>query len=71
MNLAVGIVQLAVEDYRTALFNEMFGCKSLITAEMMEYWFRSEYGQVICLGQGEYIINKVKEDVKRGRFYRP
>lgn len=71
MNLSIGVVQRAVEDYRLALYSVKFGGNPARKAKDLEDWFRSEWGQLVCCGQGEYIINRVKEDVRLGRYYRP
>lgn len=67
MRLAIGVVEQAVKDYRIALYREKFGEDDTHNAEALENWFRSDHGRLMCLGQGEYIIHKVKEEVRLGK----
>ncbi len=71
MRLAIGVVEQAVKDYRIALYQERFGEDKTKNVEALENWFQSEYGQLMCLNQGKYIMYKVKEDVRLGRIHRP
>ena len=67
LRLAIGVVEQAVKDYRIALYREKFGDDTTDNATALERWFRSEWGQRVCCGQGEYIIHKVKEEVRLGK----
>ena len=71
MRLAIAVVERAVEDYRIALYEERFCNVPTKNVEAMENWFKSEHGQLMCLGQGEHIMRKVKEEVRLGKYYRP
>lgn len=61
-NVRVVIVKQAVDDYRRALaHNKHYEAKAL------ERWFLSEWGEMLCGGNGAYIIDKVKKQVKGKR----
>lgn len=69
LQLAIVVVQQAVLDYKVALFDRSRGEEQAFArVEDLERWFLSEEGQIICLGQGEHIIRKVKEEVRRGNY---
>ena len=67
LRLAIGVVEQAVTDYRIALYREKFCGDTTNNVTALENWFRSKWGQRICFGQGEYIILKVKEEVRLGK----
>lgn len=62
--LRTEIVRVAVFDYKKALRkSERLGyvCKE---QEELEQWFVSRWGQALCGGNGEYIMNKCRETYK-------
>ena len=52
--LAQAIVELAANDYRELRRNER---------ENIERFFLSEYGDLLCHGLGEVILEKLKEEL--------
>jgi hypothetical protein len=58
-NVRHAIVKQAIEDYARALIR---GDKYKIIT--LERWFVSEWGQMLSGYNGEYIIEKVKKEVK-------
>lgn len=59
--LQTAIVKQAVDDLRAAIRAGETG-----TAASLGKWFLSEWGQLLCFGQGAYIVEKViKEEAIR------
>lgn len=62
--LRTEIVRLAVKDLEKALRkSDRLG---VVCAEQikLERWFTSNWGQMLCGGNGEYILEKVRQDYK-------
>ena len=59
LNLAIGVVKQAAEDYRAALRTHNEGAIKALTS-----WFRSEWGQLLSFGQGGAIIRGLKKEAE-------
>lgn len=59
-NLRVGIINQAIYDYKRALAQDNGG-----QINHLERWFLSEWGQMLSGGNGAYIIEKVRKEMKR------
>ena len=57
LRLQTSIVKQAVSDLRSAVRAD-----KTATVAALDKWFRSEWGQLLCLGSGEYIAEKVKKE---------
>lgn len=57
LRLQTSIVKQAVSDLRGAVRAD-----KTATVAALDKWFRSEWGQLLCLGSGEYIVEKVKKE---------
>lgn len=64
--LAVAIVTQAAKDYRKELQKSKRQGRKTGGAFKLEKWFRSEYGQLLTLGKGEYIIEQIQKEVYGG-----
>ena len=66
--LAIEIIKLAAEDYRNELIKSKI--ENLKTRECyrLERFFRSEYGQLLSMGKGEYIMEKIQKEVEEGNY---
>ena len=62
--LGIEIVKLAALDYKKELIKSKK--ENLKTRECyrLERFFRSEYGQLLSMGKGEYIMQKIQEEVE-------
>lgn len=60
INLTVAIVKSVADDYRKALKNNQ---KQKI--KDLEKWFTSEYGELLCNGKGEYIMNTIRNEFRK------
>lgn len=58
-NIRYAIIERAIEDYKNALQSND---NAKITT--LEHWFLSEWGQQLSGGNGQYIIEKVKQEMK-------
>lgn len=59
-NVRVGILQMAIKDYKRALRRKDKG-----TIKYIERWFLSEWGQLLSGYTGEKIIIKARKEVKK------
>lgn len=59
-NVRVGIIKQAIYDYKTALAQDNEG-----KAKHLEKWFLGEWGQLLSGCNGEYIIEKVRKEMKK------
>lgn len=61
------IVRQAMHDYEFALRGkrQLSQDKRTYSPEEMERWFQSEYGQLLCAGHGEAVIERCRENVAR------
>lgn len=57
VNLAAAVVESVVDDYQKALRNQNWA-----QAKALGRWFTSEYGQMMCLGHGEYIRERARKE---------
>lgn len=55
--LQTGIVKQAADDLRAAI-----RAGETAKADVLVKWFRSEWGQLLSFGCGEYIVEKVKKE---------
>lgn len=62
--LAIEIVRVAAEDYRRELI--ISKKEKLKTRECyrLERFFRSEYGQLLSMGTGDYIMRRIQKEVE-------
>ncbi len=62
--LAIEIVKVAADDYRKELIKSKK--EKLKTRECcrLERFFRSEYGQILSMGKGKYIMQKIQKEVE-------
>lgn len=65
--LAIEIIKLAAQDYKKELIKSKK--ENLKTRECfrLERFFRSEYGQLLSMGMGEYIMQKIQEEVEASK----
>jgi hypothetical protein len=61
------IVRQAMHDYEFALRGkrQLSQDKRTYSPEEMERWFQSEYGQMLCAGRGEAVIELCRENVAK------
>lgn len=59
VRLQSAIIVQAVQDYKKALKND-----DRKTARQVERFFRSEWGQLLSMGNGEAIIERVRKEAK-------
>ena len=59
-NLQIGIIQQAITDYKRALRQGYEG-----KARALERWFLSSWGEMLSGGNGIYIIEQVRKEVRR------
>ena len=62
--LAGEIIRLAALDYKKELIKSKKGKTKTRECYRLERFFRSAYGQSLCLGMGEYIMGKVQKEVE-------
>ena len=60
-NVRVAIIEQAITDYKRALKKRQRG--SIIS---LERFFLSSWGEMISGGNGEYIIEQVKKQIREG-----
>lgn len=56
--LVQAIVRRAVEDYEEALLNEEYD-----RAKALDRWFHSEWGQMLCYHNEDYILDRARKEV--------
>ena len=61
-NLAIAILNQAAKDWRDAMSKNRPA-----KAARMEKFFLSDYGQLLSAGNGQYIIDRLKEEFGDGR----
>lgn len=62
--LAMEVVKVAASDYREELFKfKQSGVKSR-ECKKIEEFFRSEYGQLLSFGTGEYILETIQKEME-------
>lgn len=61
INIRAGIIEQAVEDYRTALV-----CNDSGAAAALERWFLSDWGQALSENNGVKIIERVRKECGKG-----
>ena len=54
--LRIAIVWTAVRDYKTALKKRNYH-----RIRKLERWFKSEWGEMLCGGKGQYIIEQCRK----------
>lgn len=65
--LAIAIVNQAAEDYRNELkLSDKQGAKTQ-GAYVLERFFLSDYGDLLCFGMGELILEKLQKESITGR----
>lgn len=62
--LAIAIAKTAADDYRRALRRSFASGKASSACAKLEKFFRSAWGNLLCWGNGEYIMRKTKEEEK-------
>ena len=62
--LATEIMKMAAEDYRNALIASKKEKVKTREAYLLERFFRSEYGQLLSMGLGQYIIERIQKEVE-------
>ena len=63
--LAIEIIRVAVEDYRKELIKSKKQNMKTRECYRLERFFRSDYGQMLSFGRGEYIIEKIQKEVEK------
>lgn len=66
-HLAVAIVNQAVIDYRRELKLSMKQNRKTPGAIKLERFFKSEYCDLLSFGMGEFILEKVQQEVINGK----
>lgn len=62
--LAVEIIKQAVHDYREELRKSKSANKKTRECYQLERFFRSEYGQLLSMDKGEYIMEQIQKEVE-------
>lgn len=62
--LADEIMKLAAHDYRNELRRSKNGKTKTRECYRLERFFRSEYGQLLSMEMGEYIMEKIQKEVE-------
>lgn len=62
--LAIEVVKLAADDYRIELVRSKKDKFKSVECCRLERFFRSEYGQMLSMGKGEYIMRKIQEEIE-------
>jgi hypothetical protein len=65
--LAIEIIRVAAEDYRRELIKSKKEKLKTRECYRLERFFLSEYGQLLSMGKGEYIIEQIRKEVKNAR----
>lgn len=60
VDLQAAIIKQAIYDYKRAVTD---GNK--YQAKSLEKWFTSEWGQMVCAGNGVYILEKAKAEIRK------
>lgn len=62
--LAAEIIKLAALDYKKELIKSKKGNRKTRECFRLERFFRSEYGQLLSMDKGEYIMEKIQKEVE-------
>ena len=61
--LATEILRLAAQDYKKELIKSKKGNLKTRECHQLERFFRSEYGQLLSMDKGEYIMERIQKEV--------
>lgn len=61
--LAAEIIKLAAHDYRKELIRSKKGNLKTRECYQLERFFLSDYGQLLSMDKGKYIMEKIQEEV--------
>ena len=65
--LAIKVVRYAANDYKKELIKSKKDGVKTREAYRLERFFRSEYGQMLSFGMGEYIIEQIQKEVEKSK----
>ena len=65
--LSMEVMKLAAQDYRKELIKSKKNHLKTRECYRLERFFGSEYGQLLSMGKGEYIMEKLQREVEESR----